>query len=584
MRTTNLYLLWRLVAYRPFWYLVDALSWILFHQWPLIPGLLAKAFFDALGGSAPAGLNLTTIVALVAAAGLGRAGVVFMANVSGPRQGFPAESLLRRNLLARVLERPGARALPGNVGETLSTMRDDVSTLTLMKDWLFDVVAGLILGMTGVAILLSVDARVTLLVFAPITVVVVLAHGVRVRLESVRARSRQATARLSGAIGEIFSAVQAIQVAGAEGRVVAQFARINEERQQAMLRDRLQELWLDAIFNHTASLGAGLVLLVSAERMRSGAFSVGNFALFSTYLMQVAHYTGFLGYLIATYRQSGVSFRRVRELMQGAPDSRLVEHHPFPLSQPDAEPPMRALVRERLERLDVRDLTLRHPSGRGIEGVSFSLPRGSFTVITGRIGSGKTTLLRAVLGLLEPQKGEVRWNERRIENPADFLTPPRVAYTPQVPTLLSGTLRENILLGWAADESRLGRAVQSAVLEQDLSSFPHGLETQVGTRGVRLSGGQVQRTAAARMFVREPELLVFDDLSSALDVETERLLWDRTFARRATCLVVSHRRPALERADRILVLEDGRLTAQGRWDELLQGHPDMRFLLTGEQS
>jgi ATP-binding cassette subfamily B protein len=119
-----------------------------------------------------------------------------------------------------------------------------------------------------------------------------------------------------------------------------------------------------------------------------------------------------------------------------------------------------------------------------------------------------------------------------------------------------------------------------------LAALELGLDTRVGPRGVKLSGGQRQRVAAARMFVRRPELLVFDDLSSALDVDTESQLWSRLFARGrdATCLVVSHRRAALRRADRILLLEAGRLTGSGTLDHLLASSEAMRRLWREEVS
>jgi len=164
--------------------------------------------------------------------------------------------------------------------------------------------------------------------------------------------------------------------------------------------------------------------------------------------------------------------------------------------------------------------------------------------------------------------------------------PPRVAYTPQVPVLLSDTLRENVLLGVPDEPERLARAIRCAVLERDMAEFPNGLDTPIGVRGMKLSGGQVQRTAAARMFVREPELLVLDDISSALDVETEQLLWQRLFDEdeRQTCLVVSHRRAVLERADQILVMEHGQLTARGTLAELLETSEEMQRLYRTQDS
>jgi ATP-binding cassette subfamily B protein len=140
-------------------------------------------------------------------------------------------------------------------------------------------------------------------------------------------------------------------------------------------------------------------------------------------------------------------------------------------------------------------------------------------------------------------------------------------------------LQENILMGAPPDQAGLTEAIHAAVLEQDLNALDAGLETVIGPRGVKLSGGQAQRTAAARMFARNAELLVFDDLSSALYVETEEQLWKRLDQRpEATFLIVSNRRAALRRADRILVLKDGRLEATGSLEELLAECAEMQLL------
>lgn len=290
------------------------------------------------------------------------------------------------------------------------------------------------------------------------------------------------------------------------------------------------------------------------------------------------------GSFIARLAQTRVSYTRLTELLQDAPAQTLVAYNPLYLKGNLPELQQSELSNlHPLDELQVSGISYHYPgTERGISKISICLKHGSLTVVTGRIGAGKTTLLQAILGLLPLDSGEMRWNGEHVQDPTTFFVPPRSAYTPQVPHLLSDTLKANILLGIPDEIVNLSQVIHTIVMEQDVASLEHGIETAIGTRGVKLSGGQVQRTAAARMLVRNCDLLVLDDLSSALDVETEHALWERLFAQQQkTYLVVSHRRAILQCADNILVLKDGQVEAEGTLQVLLETSEEMRRLWQG---
>ena len=207
---------------------------------------------------------------------------------------------------------------------------------------------------------------------------------------------------------------------------------------------------------------------------------------------------------------------------------------------------------------------MRYPSsGRGVFGIDLALDAGSVTVIAGEVGSGKTTLVRALLGLVPHDGGMIRWNGTAVHDPGSYLVPPRCAYVPQVPRLFSESLGHNVLLGLPAEDATVRAALRLAVLEDDVAAMPDALDTILGPRGVRLSGGQLQRAAAARAFLRDAELVVVDDPSSALDVETEELMWARLLERTGrTLLIVSNRPEVAARADQVLALADGEVVAR----------------------
>lgn len=555
----------------PLLLVVNIIVWTTFHTLPVFLGLLVGRIFDALtDGDAHAAWTAVAVVAGIAIARV----VVFEGGILAFSEWWHREVvLLRRNLLRWLLTAPGSRRIPLSPGAAVSTFRDDVDEVAhYLENW---VDFGGLVVYVGFAVWIMgrIDPAMAAAAIAPSLIALAFTRLMSPAVARRREAARQRTEEVTGFLGDHFSAIVAVKANHREASMLARFEQLNARRAQAGVRDTLIKELVSSLNLNVASLAMGLVLLLGASRLQDGTISVGDLTVFLFTIPMLTTYLAWAGEMIAQHSRAEVSVQRLEDLAVDGGHGAVFASDALELELPPREfPPLRLKESQRLQSLRVEGLSAVHPGGGGgITDVSFEVVRGSFTVVTGRIGAGKSTLLRAMLGLVPRRAGEIWWNDELVRDPARFLTPPRSAYTPQVPKLVSDTLAGNIAMGRSVDADRLRTALDLAVMTPDLLRLERGFDTLVGSRGVRLSGGQVQRSAAARMFATDAELLVFDDLSSALDVRTESRLWDGLFASRdVTCLVVSHRRPALRRADQVLLLDGGRLVDAGSLAELLE--------------
>jgi ATP-binding cassette subfamily B protein len=538
-----------------------------------VTGLILKAVFDRVAGQQPAYGSALALLAVLAAAELGRATMLWSACAVWPGWMQPVLARLRGTALESLLCVPGPLAgrLPASPGEAIGRLRDDAEDLLWFADIWVDVAGAVLFTVFALAMMLSIDPLVTVAAVVPLVGFTVASRALGGVVRSTHQRQREGGASVTDLVADLFAGILTLKTAGAESRALARFEARNAGRRRAAMRAQLAQDLMATLSGGAAQIGIGLMLLLAAGAMRQGRFTVGDLALFTTYATALPMLPRWLGRMLGLHRVAGVALQRLAPFHPDGRTDRVLDSGLRP------GPPVQTAA---LRTLEVRGLTARHRgSENGVVDVDMVVQRGGLTVVTGAIGAGKTTLLRALLGLLPAQSGGVWWNGERVGDPSAYLVPPRVAYAGQVARLFSETLEENLRLGWPAAEADLWRALERAQLAGDVVDMPASLATLVGPRGSRLSGGQLQRAATARALVRTPELLVLDDVSSALDSTTEDRLWRDLAAAGMTCLAASHRRAALERADHVVVLDRGRVAAAGTPAELRATCPQFRALL-----
>jgi ATP-binding cassette, subfamily B, bacterial len=370
---------------------------------------------------------------------------------------------------------------------------------------------------------------------------------------TVAARAVFATALVSS-----LTAARTVKLAGATTSVLTHLAQLDTNRSDRQRREIAVQVWARS----TPAMVSGLLPIAAWAMYLSGGLSSGATLVAVSTLGAARWFAWTTASLISQLPSARVWTRRTAEMSGVSAYSASV---PGVDVTTGTAPAPATPARHPLRRLDLAGFSAVHEDGTvAARQINLSVERGQLVLVVGPVGAGKSSLLRALAGIVH-HTGTLRWNGEPVTEPELFLRPNQVGYVGQLPRVLSGTIADNISLGHEVDA---GVAVSTAQLERDLADSDAGLGLLIGHKGSRLSGGQLQRLALARALAPRTELLIADDVSSALDVTTELELWQALREHGVTVIGSTSKRAALTRADHVVVLIGGAAVAQGTWHDL----------------
>ncbi|SCL33672.1 ABC-type multidrug transport system, ATPase and permease component [Micromonospora pallida] len=370
---------------------------------------------------------------------------------------------------------------------------------------------------------------------------------------TVAARAAFATALVSS-----LSAARTVKLAGATGPVLDHLSVLDTVRSDRQRREISAQVWSRS----TPSVVSGLLPIGAWGLFLTGGLSAGATLVAVSTLGAARWFAWTTASLIAHFPSARVWTRRAVAMTGVAAYSAAVPG--VDLAAGTAPAPEPALRRP-LRRLTLTGFSAVHEDGLvAVHDIDLLVERGQLVLVVGPVGAGKSSLLRALAGIVH-HTGDLSWNGEPVTEPELFLRPNQVGYVGQLPRVLSGTVVDNVTLGHEVDAAS---AVTTAQLDHDLAAAGAGLGLLIGHKGTRLSGGQLQRLALARALAPQTELLIADDISSALDVTTELALWAALRKSGVTVVGSTSKRAALLQADHVVVLVGGQVVAQGAWNDL----------------
>jgi ATP-binding cassette, subfamily B, multidrug efflux pump len=519
-----------------------------------MPGVVRRAIEDLSGGVTGGRLfRLSSVLVLLA---VGDAINLFLTRRFLIGASRDIEYEMREDLFEHLLRLPPVWYRKNRVGDLMSRAVNDLSAVRmLLGPGIMQAANTLFVGVASIVLMLMVSPLLTAVSLALFPLVALATKVVGQATHKRFTKIQEFFAELSAAAQENFSGVRLVRAFAREANEEARFERGNREFLARNLGlARLNALYFP-LLQLLVGVGFAMTLLVGGRLILAGTLSVARFVEFNLYMMELIWPAIALGWVVNLWQRGTASWNRMLEVWEA----------PTLPEEPDTG--------ERLSgSVAARGLTFAYDKRPILAGVTFGAAAGTTTAVVGKTGAGKSTLLSLLLRVDEPAPGTLFIGGRDITTIPLPVLRRNVVTVPQETFLFSDTIAANVAFGRpSATREEIEAAALAAGLGPDLATFPKGLDTLVGERGITLSGGQKQRVALARALILNAPILLLDDAFASVDTETEARIVSHLFetVKDRTVFLVSHRLSTIQNADRILVLDKGRVAEEGTHEELL---------------
>ncbi|HWH78291.1 MAG TPA: ABC transporter ATP-binding protein, partial [Candidatus Binatus sp.] len=467
--------------------------------------------------------------------------------------GRDVEYDLRNDLFAHLQKLPTSFYQSQRTGDLMSRVINDISAVRVMLGpGVLNFANAPLYYVYAMALMLSMDVRMTLAALAPFPLLIYVARKFRGQIMRSSFEVQQQMSVLSSHVQENLSGIHVVKAYSQEEYQTQQFVALNKDFEVKSMEMAKMRGIVNPLMQGINGLTVLIIIWYGGVRVVRGDLLVADIVAFIAYLNVLAWPTAAFGWMLSLVERGRAAMRRLEEILNTKPE----------IANAEVTSPVGPL-KQALEFHDVSFVFGRQRNGHpALQGINFKLPVGKSVGLVGRIGSGKSTVAQLMPRLFDVASGEICLDGQDIRKLSLRDLRRMIGYVPQDPFLFSTSLRRNLAFGRDEySEDELKRAIQISKLERDLEIFPQGLDTVVGERGVTLSGGQKQRATLARALIMDPPILILDDCLSSVDAQTEAEILQglRVILKEKTCLIISHRISAVKEADEILVLDDGKI-------------------------